>query len=151
MNSIRLKKIKKYNDYESIKNDLCNGLLYEFIIGKIHKQGGYTQSIGDDFTSPGIVFMFLDAFVTEKIVRNEQIQDAFSKIEIHNLLDTYLVLFYIEEYFRHKKDMPDFIVDLNVNLLVEKLKNCKQEYKDDKIVKRAVDRIKVEYGYDIKF
>ena len=149
MNKERLSKWKSFNDYEEIVSIIKNGGLNDFVAGRVLKQGGYTQSPADDITDAGIVLMYLDAIMTEGNLTNQEINDALSKLEICTLLDAWLVVSYISESFRLTTLFHDLILEINVDMLSEKIRTCDKNYQQDSVVQNFIDTISKEYGYNV--
>jgi len=149
MNKERLSVWKSKKDYEKIVSIIKNGRLDDFVVGRVLKQGGYTQSPGDDITHAGIVLMYLDAIMTEGYITNQEINDALSKLEICTLLDAWLVVSYISEYFGITTLFHDLILEINVDMLSEKIRTCDKTYQQDSVVQNFIDTISKEYGYNV--
>ena len=149
MNKERLSEWKSEKAYEKIVSIIKNGRLDDFVAGRVLKRGGYTQSPGDDITDAGIVLMFLDAIMTEGYITNQEINDALSKLEICTLLDAWLVVSYISESFRLTTLFHDLILEINVDMLSEKIMTCDKTYQQDSVVQNFIDTISKEYGYNV--
>ena len=149
MNKERLSVWKSKKDYEKIVSIIKNGRLDDFVAGRVLKRGGYTQSPADDITDAGIVLMFLDAIMTEGNLTNQEINDALSKLEICTLLDAWLVVSYISESFRLTTLFDDLILEINVDMLSEKIRTCDKNYQQDSVVQNFIETISKEYGYNV--
>ena len=149
MDKERLSVWKSKKDYEKIVSIIKNGRLDDFVAGRVLKQGGYTQSPADDITDAGIVLMFLDAIMTEGYITNQEINDALSKLEICTLLDAWLVVSYISESFRLTTLFHDLILEINVDMLSEKIRTCDKNYQQDSVVQNFIDTISKEYSYNV--
>ena len=149
MNKERLSVWKSKKDYEKIVSVIKNDRLDDFVAGRVLKRGGYTQSPGDDITDAGIVLMYLDAIMTEEYITNQEINDALSKLEICTLLDAWLVVSYISESFRLTTLFHDLILEINVDMLSEKIRTCDKNYQQDSVVQNFIDTISKEYGYNV--
>ena len=149
MNKERLSEWKSGKDYEKIVSIIKDGRLDDFVAGRVLKRGGYTQSPGDDITDAGIVLMYLDAIMTEGYITNQEINDALSKLEICTLLDAWLVVSYISESFRLTTLFDDLILEINVDMLSEKIRTCDKTYQQDSVVQNFIDTISKEYGYNV--
>ena len=149
MNKERLSVWKSKKDYEKIVLIIKDDRLNDFVAGRVLKQGGYTQSPGDDITHAGIVLMYLDAIMTEGYITNQEINDALSKLEICTLLDAWLVVSYISEYFGITTLFHDLILEINVDMLSEKIRTCDKTYQQDSVVRNFIDTISKEYGYNV--
>ena len=149
MNKERLSVWKSKKDYEKIVSIIKNGRLDDFVAGIVLKQGGYTQSPADDITHAGIVLMYLDAIMTEGYLTNQEINDALSKLEISTLLEAWLVVSYISESFRLTTLFDDLILEINVDMLSEKIRTCDKTYQQDSVVQNFIDTISKEYGYNV--
>ena len=149
MNKERLSVWKSKKDYEKIVSIIKDGRLDDFVAGRVLKRGGYTQSPADDITDAGIVLMYLDAIMTEGYITNQEINDALSKLEICTLLDAWLVVSYISESFRLTTLFHDLILEINVDMLSEKIRTCDKTYQQDSVVQNFIDTISKEYGYNV--
>lgn len=149
MNKERLSVWKSKKDYEKIVSVIKNDRLDDFVAGRVLKRGGYTQSPGDDITDAGIVLMYLDAIMTEGYITNQEINDALSKLEICTLLDAWLVVSYISESFRLTTLFDDLILEINVDMLSEKIRTCDKNYQQDSVVQNFIETISKEYGYNV--
>lgn len=151
MNQQQLLKWKSLPRYNTIRYSIKMGHILDFIVGTtFFKHGGYSTSEADDIPDAGVVLSYLDAFLTENDITNEIVNNAFQNITINNILNARLVVFYIEYHLKYKSNQSDYYIDLDVCMLANKLKECKLEYKEDNIVKWAVERIKEKYGYNIE-
>ena len=149
MNKERLSVWKSKKDYEKIVSIIKNGRLDDFVAGRVLKRGGHTQTPADDITDAGIVLMFLDAIMTEGNLTNQEINDALSKLEICTLLDAWLVVSYISEYFGITTLFHDLILEINVDMLSEKIRTCDKTYQQDSVVRNFIETISKEYGYNV--
>ena len=149
MNKERLSEWKSAKDYEKIVSIIKDDRLDDFVAGRVLKRGGYTQSPGDDITHAGIVLMYLDAIMTEGYITNQEINDALSKLEICTLLDAWLVVSYISESFRLTTLFDDLILEINVDMLSEKIRTCDKTYQQDSVVQNFIETISKEYGYNV--
>lgn len=149
MNKERLSVWKSKKDYEKIVSIIKDDRLDDFVAGRVLKRGGYTQSPGDDITDAGIVLMYLDAIMTEGYLTNQEINDALSKLEICTLLDAWLVVSYISESFRLTTLFDDLILEINVDMLSEKIRTCDKTYQQDSVVQNFIETISKEYGYNV--
>ena len=149
MNKERLSEWKSDKNYEKILSIIKNGRIDDFVAGRVLKQGGYTQTPADDITHAGIVLMYLDAIMTEGYITNQEINDALSKLEICTLLDAWLVVSYISEYFGITTLFHDLILEINVDMLSEKIMTCDKTYQQDSVVQNFIDTISKEYGYNV--
>ena len=93
--------------------------------------------------------MYLDAIMTEGYLTNQEINDALSKLEICTLLDAWLVVSYISESFRLTTLFDDLILEINVDMLSEKIRTCDKTYQQDSVVRNFIDTISKEYGYNV--
>ena len=149
MNKERLSDWKSGKNYEKIVSIIKNGRLDDFVAGRVLKRGGHTQTPADDITDAGIVLMFLDAIMTEGYITNQEINDALSKLEICTLLDAWLVVSYISESFRLTTLFHDLILEINVDMLSEKIRTCDKNYQQDSVVQNFIETISKEYGYNV--
>jgi hypothetical protein len=56
---------------------------------------------------------------------------------------------YISEYFGITTLFHDLILEINVDMLSEKIRTCDKTYQQDSVVQNFIDTISKEYGYNV--
>jgi len=120
--------------------------LYSFLVGDVCGLA-YQEPIK---TKPSLVVEYLQMFLEEGFITNEQINRELSKIDVSVKENAWLVLMYIEEQLRILQftEYP-YTIRIDIDMLKEKLMKMPYEYWDDYTVKYVLREIKEETGYEI--
>lgn len=126
----------------AIKNDLL-----PFLVGDIYGLA-YQEPIK---TSPGMVYFYLQVFLSEGLISNDQINEALSRIDVSIKENVWLIMMYIEAQVSHQND-DYYLVKIDVPML-ERMLNEKADskLKNDYTVSYIRNETKDKYGYEIKF
>lgn len=126
----------------SVKNDLL-----PFLVGDDCGLA-YQEPIK---TSPGMVYLYLQVFLLEGFISNEQINKSLSRIDVKVKENVWLVMLYIEAQVSHQNE-DYYLVKIDVPML-EQMLNEKADpaMKNDYTVNFIRNETKEKYGYEIKF
>ncbi|MBR5957552.1 MAG: hypothetical protein IKZ99_04240 [Salinivirgaceae bacterium] len=126
----------------SIKNDLL-----PFLVGNDYGLS-YQEPI---MTSPEMVFFYLQVFLSEGLITNEQINEALSRIDVSIKENVWLVMLYIEAQVSHQNN-DYYLVKIDIPML-ERMLNEKANLtmKNDYTVNYIRNETKEKYGYEINF
>lgn len=149
-----MKKIGRAELHNEMKNrdrfpkirEVAKKELYSFLVGDVCGLA-YQEPIK---TKPSLVVEYLQMFLEEGFITNEQINRELSKIDVSVKENAWLVLMYIEEQLRILQftEYP-YTIRIDIDMLIEKLMKMPYEYWDDYTVKYVLREIKEETGYEI--
>jgi hypothetical protein len=137
--------LKKLPDYKDIEEIFCKKDVYSFLVGDKCSKAKSNEWLR---TSPDIVTYYLHIFLSDGTITNDEINEALKKLNPDNKENVWLILLYIEAqllYTKHRKepnsDFGEHLVDINLQMLIDKIKSVWNEYKDEYTTKYFTQKI----------
>ena len=132
--------LENQKHFSTIRNAVLNDL-YSFLVGKVCSLTFHSPIM----TAPNQVLSYLHIFISEGSITNDNINTEITKFSIEKKEDVWLLLLYIEAqllYTKHRtEEKVKPLVDINLDLLVYKIKSVWKEYKDEYTVKYFTENI----------
>lgn len=138
-----VKDLKGKKDFMIIRSAVKENL-YEFLIGDNVKFDAPLR------TMPTHVVNYLNIFVEEGSVTNEQINNAMGLFDVCKKENVWLLLLYIEYQKIYEKE-DYYKVQIDVPMIEKMLEKADPALKDDYTVKYIKRETKEKYGYEIIF
>ena len=138
-----VKDLKGKKDFMIIRSAVKENL-YEFLIGDNVKFDAPLR------TMPTHVVNYLNIFVEEGSVTNEQINNAMGLLDVRKKENVWLLLLYIEYQKIYEKE-DYYKVQIDVPMIEKMLEKADPALKDDYTVKYIKRETKEKYGYEIIF
>lgn len=137
--------LKKLPDYKDIEEIFCKKDVYSFLVGDKCSKAKSNEWLR---TSPAIVIYYLHIFLSEGTITNAEINEALKKIEPNSKENVWLILLYIEAqllYTKHMKepnsDFGEHLVNIDLEMLIDKIKSVWETYKDEYTTKHFTSEI----------
>jgi len=129
-----LDQLKIGSNYSLLKKAIMNNEIYNVLLGI----GKYRQTSSDDYLNvrPTVMLSYFHIFITEELITNVEINEAFRQIKIISKEDVWLLMLYIEASLLYKKNRKIPLVELDVNFQINKINETWEVYKDDYTVKK---------------
>jgi hypothetical protein len=135
-----LSEFKKEDIFKDIQSVVTTEL-YSFIVGE-RFTFAHNERIA---TEPTLVFSYLHIFLEAGVITNEQINTALDKIPLSPKENIWLILLYIEAHYLYtthrKEENVTALVNIDLDLLINKIKSVWEEYKDEYTFKYIVTDI----------
>lgn len=145
--------LKDLPDYTDIKELFDKKDIFSFLIGEkcpLDKSNDWLK------TSPITVMSYLHIFLFEGKVTNAEINEALKRINPDCKENVWLILLYIEAqllYTKHRSepgnDFGEHLVDIDLEILIIKIKSVWSEYKDEYTTKHFTQKIYELLGYPV--
>lgn len=125
--------LSKFINRDNFKNiqSVVTTELYSFIVGEKFTFA-HNERIA---TEPTLVFSYLHIFLEAGVITNEQINTALDKIPLCPKENIWLILLYIEAHYLYtthrKEENVTALVNIDLDLLINKIKSVWEEYKDE--------------------
>lgn len=137
--------LKNLPNYKDIEKVFCKKDVFKFLIGEkcpLDKSNEWLR------TSPKTVIFYLHIFLSEGTITNTEINEALKKIEPNNRENVWLILLYIEAQLLYTKnrsepgnDFGEHLVNIDLDILINKIKSVWSEYKDEYTTKHFTQKI----------
>ena len=107
-----LDQLKIGSNYSLLKKAIMNNEIYNVLLGI----GKYRQTSSDDYLNvrPTVMLSYFHIFITEELITNVEINEAFRQIKIISKEDVWLLMLYIEASLLYKKNRKIPLVELVV-------------------------------------